>query len=130
MSNSGLVVGVPNNGGLASIALNTSSGEIAVGGGFSMMNGTTAAMVARFNGTAWNGVSGLWSTYNPVVYGLAYDSTNENLYIAGTFDTGCNKAAKYSNGAYQCLGNGLGLSFKRKMNFFFEKYGLDLFHFR
>lgn len=96
------------------------NGDVYVGGSFTAVGGVPANYIARWDGTAWNGLgNGAAATPTPanngvnaIVYALAW--LGSDLYVAGRFTTAyttagsqaLNNLARWAGGAWQGLGNG------------------------
>ncbi|MBF9143304.1 T9SS type A sorting domain-containing protein [Hymenobacter properus] len=101
------------NGPVKALAV-SSSGEVYVGGEFTLAGGAAANRVARWNGMAWNSLGvGAANGFNyGAVNGLALAPTGE-LYAGGSFDRAGNNVyangiAKWDGTAWSAMGTGLG----------------------
>jgi len=85
------------------------------GGGFTIAGGVTVNRIAKWDGSAWSGLSGPSATgTNNVVYALAAydDGAGPALYAGGYFTTAggltVNRIARWDGSAWSPLGDGLG----------------------
>ncbi|MGA2508123.1 MAG: T9SS type A sorting domain-containing protein [Chitinispirillaceae bacterium] len=92
--------------GIVNALVFDSSGNLYVGGGFTIAGSTEANSIAKWNGSTW---STLGSGISGTVYALAFDRLG-SLYAGGQFDSAggivANNIAKWNGNAWSALGSG------------------------
>jgi len=98
--------GLPGANGNVYVTVVDSSGNLFVGGFFTIAGEAPAKNVAKWNGSAW---SALGLGVNGSVYSLAVSGSD--LYVGGEFttagSTSANYVAKWNGNAWSALGSGL-----------------------
>ena len=102
--------GLPGaNGEVDAIAVD-GSGNVYVGGYFTLIGTVPANHIAKWNGSAWSALGSGVSGGNNRVYALAVSGTD--LYAGGDFTTAggmpANYVAKWNGSAWSALGSGIG----------------------
>jgi hypothetical protein len=98
--------GLPGSNGYVSATMVDGSGNLYIGGSFTVVGEVLANSVAKWNGSAW---SALGSGVNSNVLALAVSGSD--LYVGGYFTTAggsaANYVAKWNGSSWSALGSGL-----------------------
>src|ERR1041385_2322233 len=98
--------GIPGADGIVRAAVVDDSGNLYIGGEFTVVGRTFATNIAKWNGSSW---SGLGSGMDNAVHALAVSGSN--LYAGGYFTTAggsaVNSIAKWDGTSWSALGSGL-----------------------
>jgi hypothetical protein len=99
-------IGVPGVVGTVRAIARDSSGNLYIGGSFSLAGSTTASNVAKWDGSAWGA---LGSGVDGTVYALI--ASGSNVYVGGDFTVAgggtVNRIAKWNGSAWSSLGTGV-----------------------
>jgi|GEM_PF-993477 len=99
--------GLPGTNNTVNTVVRTNTGEVYIGGSFSVVSSGYASSVAKWNGTTW---TPLGTGMNNTVYALAVDGSG-NLYAGGTFTqaggVAANRIAKWNGTTWSPLGTGV-----------------------
>src|SRR5205809_5854530 len=99
--------GIPGANGSGNAAVVDGSGNLYIGGSFTMVGEVFASNIAKWNGSSW---SALGAGMNGYVYALAV--SGGDLYAGGSFTTAGGSAAtniaKWDGSSWSALGSGLG----------------------
>ena len=104
---------VPSANGPVYAEVLDGSGNLFIGGQFTMAGGVGATNVAKWNGSSWSslgsGISGSGDGYGPSVFALATSGTN--LYVGGDFstagNTNANFVAQWNGSVWKALSSGV-----------------------
>ncbi len=102
--------GTPNvSNKVEAVAVNSSTGDVYVGGTFTTAGGSTANHIAKWNRDGWSALSG--GMNGTVVYAIAVNSSTGDVYAGGDFTTAggvtANRIAKWNGSAWSALGSGM-----------------------
>ncbi len=86
--NTNFVVGSGFNGTVNAVALDPSTGDLYVGGAFTIYNGTNSARIIRLNNDgSVDTLFDVGAGFNNSIFSLAFDAAQKKLYIGGQFTT-------------------------------------------
>jgi len=96
------------NGDVKAIAVNSTTGDLYVGGAFTTAGGVSAHYIAKWDGSTW---SALGSGVNANVEAVAVNSSTGEVYAGGAFTTAggitAHHIAKWNGSAWSALGSGM-----------------------
>ena len=98
--------GIPGASNTVNACVSDGSGNLYIGGGFSLVGNVLANHIAKWDGSSWSALgTGVGST----VYALAVNGTD--LYVGGSFTTAgavsANRIAKWDGSSWSALGTGM-----------------------